>query len=169
VEGWYDHGVHPTQGAWRHELYDRYLLHEVLPFTWQHNRTPFLMTAGASFGAYHALNFAFRHPHVIARTIGLSGLYDIKRISRGYSDDVVYAHDPSHYLQHVNGTRLAALRRMDIILAIGRDDPAFADNQHLSGVLWRQGVWHAFRPWDGWAHDWPWWRTMIQQYIDGHD
>jgi len=25
------------------------------------------------------------------------------------------------------------------------------------------------RIWDGWAHDWPWWRDMIRTYVGGHD
>jgi esterase/lipase superfamily enzyme len=167
-ESWYNRHVHPAEGARRHEQYERYIVDEVLPLTWNVNRTPFLVTAGASFGAYHALNLAFRHPHVFGRTIGPSGLYDIKRMTGGYSDDVVYANDPSHYLVHMgDGPHLDALRRLDIILVVGRDDPAFADNQHLSGALWGKGVWHAFRPWDGWAHDWPWWRQMIVRYIGG--
>jgi len=27
----------------------------------------------------------------------------------------------------------------------------------------------ALRIWDGWAHDWPWWKEMILKYISGHD
>ena len=54
-------------------------------------------------------------------------------------------------------------------IAIGRDDPSLADNEHLSRVLWEKGIWHALRLWDGWAHDWPWWREMIRRYIGGHD
>jgi esterase/lipase superfamily enzyme len=142
----------------------------VLPFSWHRNPTPFLIVTGTSFGAYHAVNLAFRHPQWFSRVIGLSGLYDIKRITRGYVDDNVYANDPSHYLLHLGrGPRYDALRRLDIVLAIGRDDPAFRDNEHLSAVLWTQDIWHAFRPWDGWAHDWPWWQHMIRRYIGGHD
>jgi esterase/lipase superfamily enzyme len=128
------------------------------------------MTTGASLGAWHAVNFALRHPHTVNRTIGLSGLYNIKELTGGYDDANVYAHDPSHYMMHErDGAWLEAVRRMDIILAIGRDDPHYPDNVHLSSVLWSRNVWHAFRVWDGWAHDWPWWRDMIRRYIGGHD
>jgi esterase/lipase superfamily enzyme len=170
AESWYNRGVHPGAGAWRHIEYERYLIDEVLPLTRHRNGNPFLITVGASFGAYHAVNFALRHPHLVGRALGMSGLYDIKQITRGYTDDIVFANDPSHFLEHVHdGERLAALRRLDLILAIGRDDPSFANNEHLSGVLWRKQIWHAFRPWDGWAHDWPWWRQMLRLYIGGHD
>lgn len=168
AESWYARDKWPGDRAWRHEQYDRYILHEVLPFSASRNGNPYLIATGASLGAYHAVNFAFRHPWAVNRVIGLSGMYDIKELTRGYSDANVYAHDPSHYMQHVNDEHwLAALRRMDIILAIGRDDPHFQDNQHLSNVLWHRDVWHAFRPWDGWAHDWPWWKDMIRTYVGG--
>jgi esterase/lipase superfamily enzyme len=167
-ESWYDYAKWPGDRAWRHELYDRYILHEVVPFTRHRNPTPFLMALGASLGAYHAVNFAFRHPDVIDRVIGLSGMYNIKELTRGYSDANVYANDPSHYTSNIDDPAwYDAMRRMDIILAIGRDDPHFADNAYLSSVLWSRNIWHAFRPWDGWSHDWPYWQKMIRQYIGG--
>jgi esterase/lipase superfamily enzyme len=170
AESWYDRGRWPGDRAWRHEQYDRYVRHEVLPFSQHINPNPFLIATGASLGAYHAVNFAFRHPHVVNRVIGMSGLYNIKELTRGYSDANVYAHDPSHYMQHEGDPGwLEAVRRMDIILALGRDDPHFEDNAHLSRVLWSRNIWHAFRPWEGWAHDWPWWHRMIRTYIGGSD
>jgi esterase/lipase superfamily enzyme len=170
AESWYDRSRWPGDRAWRHEQYDRYLLHEVVPFTRHRNGNPFMITTGASLGAYHAVNFAFRHPHAVNRVIGMSGLYNIKELTRGYSDANVYAHDPSHYMQHESDPGwLDAVRRMDIILAIGRDDPHFEDTAHLSRTLWSRDIWHAFRRWDGWAHDWPWWHRMIRTYIGGSD
>ena len=58
---------------------------------------------------------------------------------------------------------------MDIILAIGRDDPMRANNEWMSRVLHGRGIGHALRLWDGWAHDWPWWRQMVATYVGGHD
>ena len=65
--------------------------------------------------------------------------------------------------------RLAALRHIDTILAIGRDDPSCPSYEAFSAVLWSKDIWHALRIWDGWAHDWPFWRDMILRYIGGHD
>jgi esterase/lipase superfamily enzyme len=145
-------------------------LNEVLPFTASRNPNPFLITTGASFGAYHAVNFAFRHPERVDRVIGLSGLYDITRFTGGYSDDNVYFNNPSAFIKHEHDpARLAALKHMDIILAVGRDDSSCSNNEYLSGILWERGIGNALRIWDGWAHDWPWWRQMILIYIGGHD
>jgi esterase/lipase superfamily enzyme len=169
-ESWYARWRHPGARAWRHEQYDSYILNEVLPFTVSRNPNPFLITTGASFGAYHAVNFAFRHPERVDRVIGLSGLYDITRFTGGYSDDNVYFNNPCAFIKHEHDpARLAALQHMDIILAVGRDDSSCSNNEYLSGILWERGIGNALRIWDGWAHDWPWWRQMILIYIGGHD
>ncbi len=170
AESWYAKWRSPAERAWRQTQYDNYLLNEVLPFTKQHNSNPFLIAAGASFGAYHAVNFAFRYPQLVDRVIGLSGYYDIKHFTDGYSDDNVYFNNPCDFIQNEHDpAQLDALRHIDIILAIGRDDPSCANNEYLSSILWSKDIWHALRIWDGWAHDWPWWKQMIRMYIGGHD
>ena len=170
AESWYARWAHPGGRAYRHVQYENYLLHEVLPLSCQKNTNPFLITTGASFGAYHAANFAFRHPELVGRVIGMSGIYDIKGWTDGYSDDNVYFNNPVAYLPNEGDPwRLEQLRRMDIVLVTGRDDPNRGNTEHLSGILWGKGIGNALRLWDGWAHDWPWWRDMIKLYIGGHD
>jgi esterase/lipase superfamily enzyme len=169
-DSWYADHLHPGARAWRHLQYDRYLRDEVIPFTAGRNATPYVITVGASFGAYHAACFGFRHPDVVNRIIGLSGLYDVKRLTGGYSDENVYACNPFDFMRHERDPgRLEAFRRQDIILAIGRDDPSCENNRELSAILWQKGIGHALRIWDGWAHDWPYWERMVRMYIGGHD
>lgn len=169
-ESWYAKGMHPGAMAWRHLQYDRYVHQEVLPFTASINPNPFVIATGASFGAYHAVCFGFRHPESVQRIIGLSGLYDIKQMTGGYSDPNVYACNPFEFMPNEQDpTRLEAFRQQDIILAIGQDDPSAANNTQLSGILWGKGIGNALRVWDGWAHDWPYWELMIRQYVGGHD
>jgi esterase/lipase superfamily enzyme len=169
-DSWYARWKYPGDRAWRHAQYDNYIVNEVLPLTTYLNPNPFLITTGASFGAYHAVNFALRHPHHVGRTIGMSGVYDIRRWMDGHHDDNVYFNNPVEYVpnEHDWG-RLAALRRMDIILVTGRDDPLRGGSEELSGVLWRKDIGNALRLWDGWAHDWPWWTDMLRHYVGGHD
>lgn len=169
-ESWYAKYKHPAQRAQRHNQYDSYILNEVVPFSQQRNNNGFLMTTGASFGAYHAANFAFRHPWLVDRCIALSGLYDIRRFTEGFSNDDVYFNNPITFIGNENDpARLEALRHIDIILATGRDDAFRSNNEEMSAVLWGKNIWHALRIWDGWAHDWPWWKQMIDIYINGHD
>src|SRR6516164_5996970 len=60
AESWYAYHAWPGDRAWRHELYDRYVLNEVLPFSRHKNANPFAIIAGASFGAFHALSFGLK-------------------------------------------------------------------------------------------------------------
>ena len=169
-ESWYGEHLHPGARAWRHLQYDRYLLDEVLPFTASRNPNPFVIALGASFGAYHAACFGMRHPDRVNRILGLSGTYDIKRLTGGYSDDNVYACNPTDFMRHEHdAARLAAFRKQDIVLAVGRDDPARPNNEVFSGILWNKGIGNALRIWDGWSHDWPYWEKMVRFYIGGHD
>ena len=169
-ESWYARWRHPGERAWRHMQYEAYLLHEVLPLSWQKNPNPFLITTGASFGAYHAVNLALRHPHLVGRTLGMSGIYEVDKWTDGYLNDNIYYNNPAAFIpnEHDWG-RLEALRRMDIILVAGRDDPLRYSTEGLSSALWNKGIGNALRLWDGWAHDWPWWHKMLLQYIGGHD
>jgi esterase/lipase superfamily enzyme len=170
AESWYARWKHPGERAWRHIQYENYLLYEVLPLSWQKNRTPFLITTGASFGAYHAVNFALRHPDLVGRTLGMSGIYEIDRWTDGFQHDNIYFNNPCAFISNENdGGRLEALRRQDIILVTGQDDSLRHSTERLSTALWDKRVGNALRIWDGWAHDWPWWQQMLSRYIGGHD
>ena len=170
ADSWYARWKHPADRVKRHIQYENYLLDEVLPLSQQVNANPFLMTTGASFGAYHAVNFALRHPELVGRTIGLSGVYDISQWTDGYHDDNIYFNNPMAFISNENDWgRLESLRGIDIIIVSGADDPLRNSSEDLSTILWDKGIGNALRIWDGWAHDWPWWRQMIVQYIGGHD
>ena len=167
-ESWDNGGVDPRQRASRHLQYQDYIINEVLPFTQTKNDNPFVMAIGASFGAYHSVSIGLRFPQFFNRIVAMSGIYEIRPWTGGYDDELVCQGNPYEYIRGINDdAQLEALRKLDLIIAIGQDDPAFQENEQFSKFLWERGVWHAFRVWDGWAHDWPYWQEMIQQYIGG--
>jgi esterase/lipase superfamily enzyme len=170
AESFYNWRAHPAQRIQRHLQYESYILEEVLPLSQAKNSNPFLMTHGCSFGAYHAVNLAFRHPNRFGRVLALSGKYNMHSFFSGYYDDNIYFNIPSDYVPNLNNPdQINALRNLDIIIVIGKDDPHIENNRQLSAALWRKQIWHAFREWDGWSHDWPYWKKMTQMYISGHD
>jgi esterase/lipase superfamily enzyme len=170
AESWYNKNTHPSQRARRHDQFDQYLVSEVLPFSAKLNGNPFVVATGASFGGYHAINFGLRHADKVNRVLSMSGLCDVRKFLDGYYDENVYFNNPVDYLSNEHEpSRLDALRHLDIILAIGRDDGLLASNRHLSEALWSKDIWHALRIWDGFAHDWPVWQKMVLLYISGHD
>jgi esterase/lipase superfamily enzyme len=170
AESFYCRWAHPSGRIRRHSQYEEYILHEVLPLTQAKNPNPFLIAHGCSLGAYHALNLALRHPQRFGRVLALSGKYDIAGFLDGYYDENVYFNTPSHFVPNLHDPALLdALRRLEIILAIGNADPNIENNRALSRALWEKGIGHALREWDGWCHDWPYWRRMARHYIGGHD
>ena len=169
-ESWFAGWKHPGDRAWRQEQFDAYLLNEVLPFAHWRAGHPNTIVTGASFGAYHALAFGLRHPDRVNRILSMSGLCDIRPFADGFYNDLVYFHNPVDFIANEHdGWRLDALRRQDIILAVGRDDPLVHQNRELSGKLWQKGIGNALREWDGFAHDWPVWHRMVNLYLGGHD
>jgi len=169
AESWYAVGKHPGARAYRHAQYDGYLYNEVLPLSRSKNDNPVLMTVGASFGAYHAMTFALKHPEITRRVLALSGLYDIRRFTGGYSDENVYLNNPMQFVANAEGEALARMRQLDIIIAAGREDRLVGSARDFSALLWSKGIGNALREWDGWAHDWPFWERMLGLYIGGHD
>lgn len=170
AESWYCEWAHPRDRLYRHDQYERYVLDEVLPFIRAQNSNPFTMVHGCSFGASHAMLFGLRHPSRFNRVLAFSGYYDMRRFLSGYHDEEVYYHNPVEFVDGLqSGQLMDEIRRLDIVMAIGNDDAAAWTNRGLSDALWRKGIWHAMRWWDGWAHDWPYWAKMANLYIGGSD
>ena len=167
-QSWYAKHVSPSERIRHHLRYERYVIDEVLPFTQNRNANPFVIATGCSFGAYHAMLLGLRHPGLVRRIVGLSGAFDPRRWLDGYSGLDAYFMDPSAFVGGMTEPdQVDALKGIDIIFAIGRDDPNYESNVRLSDSLSSRAIPHAFRTWDGWAHDWPYWQDMILHYIGG--
>ena len=167
-DSWYAKRRPVEERVHNHLCFERYLLDEVLPLSKNLNDNPYLIAAGCSFGALHSVLFGFRHPELVDRIVAMSGYYDAARFL-GYENGAAgYYINPIAFVGGIrDDEQRNMLRHQDIILAIGHDDPSFANNAALSDALSHQGIWHAFRVWDGWAHDWPYWREMVLRYIGG--
>lgn len=173
-ETFYCNWCDPRSRIARHLKYEEYVLREVLPLSRAINGNPYLISLGCSFGAYHAVNIALRHPDVFNRVVGFSGRYDLtsspegfRNLFDGYYDQDVYYHMPNHYMANIgahNGA-LDAVRRLDIKLVVGETDPFLEDNKRLSGILWSKGVWHLFKVWSGRAHGYRRWREMVGWFL----
>ena len=157
----------------RHNQYERYILDEVAPMMRSRSEDPFLIAHGCSIGAYHALNIGFRHPEVFGKVVAFSGRFDLTRpvgpfadLFNGYYDQDIYFHTPAHFLPSLScEQRLAALRRMQILLAVGAEDPFVDSNHQVSRTLWDKQIPHTLAIWDGEAHRASAWRQMARHYL----
>lgn len=175
-ESWWNASAHPKQKAERHLTYHKYIIEEVLPFTKKKNDNEFVIALGASMGAYHAMSITLRHPKSFNRCVGMSGPYDFSQMSGPYSvfnwvhdyyDETINECNPAQLLKSVSSKVLDDIAKVDIIFAIGETDPLFGSNQILHDVMDEKEIPHAFRIWDGFAHDWPIWHEMVLHYIGG--
>lgn len=163
----------PWERIGRHAQYETYILDEVVPLSEQLNPNPYLIAHGCSLGAYHAVNLAFRHPQRFHKVVALSGRYDLttpidhyRNLFDGYYDETIYFHTPCHYIPQLGDPELlAALRRLEVILAVGEADVFCENNRRLSHALWEKGVWHALHIWAGEAHCAADWRQMVRLYL----
>lgn len=165
-ESWYNKSVHPAVRAARHVQYDAYLRHELVPYIFNRARRGDLAVYGASFGAYHASNFAGRYPDVVSRAICFSGVYDIHSFLDGYWDENCYFHCPTAYLPNVDAGLAGALSRTQWIIATGEHDSLVQQNRDFSAMLWSKGIGNHLEIWQGvFGHDWPWWREHLRRFV----
>jgi esterase/lipase superfamily enzyme len=167
LESWYNRGAHPYHRVRRHIQYENYILQEALPFVRSRSHGDRTGVTGCSFGGYHAVNFAFRHPDLVSHCVSMSGAYDIHSHLNGFYDDECYFNCPVDYLQNLNDPWfLDRMRAMHIRLAAGENDICRGANEHLSGLLHAKGVPHALDIWgEGAVHDWPLWKRMAAAYF----
>lgn len=172
-ESLYCRTASPPARIRRHVQYESYILQEVIPFMQSENGVPSLIVHGCSIGAYHAMALALRHPSLFCKVVALSGRYDLTRaigpfedLFNGYYDEDIYFTTPNHFLPNLNDPRLLdQMRRMEITLAVGEQDPFSGSNVLLSEALHDKRIQHHLAFWPGEAHRPRYWREMVQNYL----
>jgi esterase/lipase superfamily enzyme len=173
IESFYCKHTHPANRIKRHMQYEQYIIQEVLPLIWHNSKNHFIISAGCSFGAYHAVNIALRHPQLFGKVVGMSGRYDLTLTSNnfadlleGYWDENVYYNMPAQYIPNLRDENLInKLKKLLIVLAVGKDDPFLPNNYFLHQELLRKGVSNTLHIWKGEAHRSFYWRRMVNAYL----
>jgi esterase/lipase superfamily enzyme len=166
-ESWYNKSVHPRQRVLRHLQYERYLLHELLPLIRSKNASPQLALTGCSFGGYHTMNFALKHPDLVTYCVSMGGAFDIHQFLDGYYDSDCYFNCPPDFLANLTDEwYLSRYRRLNMVLATGEQDICKDENLRLSGILHSRAVPHFLDVWgNNTGHDWRWWRQMAVKFF----
>ena len=168
-DSWSNKHVGVAEAARRHEAHDQYVAYELAPaiFADCGGKLP-LGVMGASFGAYHAVNTALKHPEIFSHAFGLSGVYDISHYFEGAFDDNCYRNSPVHYLPNLrHSDRWNLVQQVNLTLICGQgqwervhwttDFSRFLDSLGFAHTLdlWGHDV----------AHDWPWWFKQMNHYL----
>lgn len=169
-ETWEASELSPTEKSKRHFDYNNFIVEEVLPFIYDNCGTVVpVITAGASKGAYHALNTYFRRPDLFLGTIAMSGKYDIYCYTKGYFDDNCYFNSPIHYLPNLNDnywlTFLKSRHHVYLLSGKGQgEDPS--SSYQLSSILSGKEIPHSLDIWsEEWGHNVDTWKTMLSNII----
>ena len=122
---WYNSWAHPADKLHRQNAFDAYLVIEFAPHrTKPHGELAADGRYRLAAAGYHAMNFALRHPDLVAYVVSMSGAFDIpKRFLNGYYDQNAYFNSPLDSLPQLgDGWFLDTYRHNYYVLATGNGD-----------------------------------------------
>lgn len=171
TESWLNDQIPGHQKSIRHQQFNDYIFHEVVPFirntsSWE---TP-IYVSGASFGALHSMNLFLKRPDIINGVVAMSGVYELTEYTKGYWDDHVYFNSPMHYMPNLTDHQiLEQIRRsphIHILTGSGPyEDPS--NSGRFARILYDKGINYNLDVWgQEWPHDWNTWKAMLPQYIE---
>ena len=172
TESFYCKEITPAARINRYAQFEKYLLEEVIPFIQQQNKKK-LIAAGCSLGAFHAINIAFRHPHLFYKVIGISGRYDLtvqlkhfENLFDDYLDDTIYSNMPSLYVPNLSREEdIRSLQNLEILLIVGKEDSFVNNNIELSEQLRKKNIPHQLHLVEGEAHKANYWGELLNRYL----
>jgi esterase/lipase superfamily enzyme len=163
LESFYNKGIHPADRMKTHNAYERVIVNDVFDLARKECHCHRVAVSGASLGAYHAGNVAFRHPDLVSHFISLSGSFDISDFFNGYHDDNIYFNSPYQYLPNI--TDPWKYNHMGIIIGTGEWDNTRHESYRLSEILNSKGIQHWLDDGKWRGHDWNYWRDMLPHYL----
>ena len=165
-DSWFDFDIHPGERARRYIGYENVVLYDILNFARHETEFDKVCLAGCGFGAYHAANFAFKHPDLVCSVITMGGTFNIKPYIYGYYDDNCYFNNPPDYLPGLNDPwYLDKFREMNIILGTGELDVNLRENKNISCILNNKNIPHLLDIRGNSDHHWYWWDQMFPEYL----
>jgi esterase/lipase superfamily enzyme len=151
--------------------YEAWIADGVAPFIHAEAGGEIIVT-GASFGAYHAANFALKRADLFPLAICMSGVYEVSVVGWGEPGDAVYFNNPMAYVQHLDGDHLEWLRsRVSLVLVCGQGQwedttGALESTKRLASLLGEKGIPHELDLWGhDVPHDWPSWQAQIAHHL----
>ncbi len=170
AESWLNPDMAPHHKAIRHNDFNHYVYHEVIPYIEgsTSNETP-IITCGASLGALHSMNLFLKRPDLLDGVIAMSGNYDLSTYSKGFWNDDVYFNSPMHYVgnMHDHNTLEQIRNSNHIHLLSGSGDYETPEaTSQFSALLSMKSIPHECDIWGhDMPHDWPTWRAMLPHYL----
>jgi len=171
IDSWNDQhlgnsSIHPADRVRGLDAYDRFLSEELFPMVAHRAERGDTAVYGASMGGFHAANFAGRHPDQVARSIALSGLFDLHRYLDGYWDELCYFHCPTAYVVNMDDEWSGKLGTVEWVIATGETDHLAPETRNFSDILRAKRIGVHSEIWPGvFGHDWPYWKQHLPRFV----
>ncbi|GAB1372195.1 alpha/beta hydrolase-fold protein [Candidatus Kapaibacterium sp.] len=170
-EYWYDAEVSPKAKSEFLYNFNKFVEEELVEYVFMNcgGAVP-IVTAGAGFGAYLAVNTFFRRPDLFFGTIGISGTYDLSTITKDYFDENCYYNSPVHYLPNLNDSYWLSYiySRRHIYLACGRGEGEIPyHTENMGRILADKNIRYQVEIYDeNYKHDYKTWIELFKHFID---
>ncbi len=166
-ESFLNPAIDPEKRKSIYTRFESYIIDEVIPFMVKLSGDDFIILAGVELGGLFSMNLALRYPFEFGKIITMAGIFDPDVILHSNDEKLKYCNNPMAYLEHLTDPRyLDAIRKLDIRLAIGKNDPMFNQNLKFSEILNRKGIPHVFDVWgEHPVNGWSGYRDMFVKHI----
>jgi esterase/lipase superfamily enzyme len=173
AQSWHASDLPLEERARRHGAYEDWIVSQVVPWIREDCGSAVeIALAGASFGAYHAANFALRRADLFPLAFCLSGVYDVSLVGGGERGDALYFNNPMDYVSNLHGDHLDWLRsRVSLLLVCGQGQwedttGALESTQRFGRLLHEKGIPVEVDLWGhDVPHDWPSWRSQLAHHL----
>ncbi|KPM49692.1 alpha/beta hydrolase-fold protein [Jiulongibacter sediminis] len=146
-----------------YQLYARFLKEELVPLLQRECNVHRVGLAGIDFGAYHALNFAFKYPDLTNFVISMSGMFDIRRFLDDYFDDNVYFNSPYDFIP---GAESWIFNHLKIVLGTSDSDKNRDESLKMSKLLGQKQIDHWYDEKKQIEADSTLWNTAFPEYLE---
>lgn len=157
----------------RHEAYERFVTHELVPWIEADCEEPGVVmgVAGASLGGTLAALLALKVPEKFPWALCLSGRYSTTPLLGGSGGPGAYFNDPLAFVPNLSGPALERVRRhTHLTLVVGRgphEGRCVRETLWLARALVDRGISHQLDVWGrDVSHEWVWWQRQLRYHLD---
>jgi esterase/lipase superfamily enzyme len=152
------------------ENYFHWLVDEVVPMVREVNLSGKLpLLTGCSMGGAHSAVCLLRRPDLFSGIIALSGAYDCRFFTGGYTDPLWLANSGTDILKHADEGIIDLLRQRSIVLCCGQGEGEDIELD-ATRILEKDLIDNNIPAWvDYWgkdvSHDWVWWKPQLRYFL----
>ena len=171
-KAWTDKQTHPGERIGKHLAYEKFLMHELVPWIRHDCRSegiPIAVT-GCSLGGFYAANFALKYPQIFNYALCMSGRYDVLQFTGGFSNQDIYFNNPLAYVPQLGGEMLERIKsHTHITLVCGQgafEEGCIEETVALGRWLQKQNIPNYIDLWGKESrHDWTWWKKQATKHL----